>query len=117
MPNDFHPIAQIACEFRFEASHQLRRNDWSDGENDAVFGNCARLHGHSYRLEVSVRGPIRHAAGWMHARDENPVPCFAQKVRHAGEVAGNLPAAHLEMVKTKEAVHEYDRRAQLGDSR
>ena len=30
MSEGFQPIAQIACEFRFEASHQLRREDWSD---------------------------------------------------------------------------------------
>jgi 6-pyruvoyltetrahydropterin/6-carboxytetrahydropterin synthase len=61
MSDDFRPIAQIACEFRFEASHQLRRDDWSEAENDAVFGNCARLHGHSYRLVVTLRGPIDRA--------------------------------------------------------
>jgi 6-pyruvoyltetrahydropterin/6-carboxytetrahydropterin synthase len=26
-------------------------------------GKCARLHGHSYRLEVSVSGPIKQAPG------------------------------------------------------
>jgi 6-pyruvoyltetrahydropterin/6-carboxytetrahydropterin synthase len=65
MPTDFHPMAQIACEFRFEASHQLRRDDWSDAENDAVFGNCARLHGHSYRLLVTLRGPIDPETGMV----------------------------------------------------
>jgi 6-pyruvoyltetrahydropterin/6-carboxytetrahydropterin synthase len=65
MPTDFRPIAQIACEFRFEASHQLRREDWSDAENDAVFGNCARLHGHSYRLCVTLRGPIDGETGMV----------------------------------------------------
>jgi len=59
MPADFAPIAQIACEFRFEASHQLRREDWSEAENDAVFGNCARLHGHSYRLVITPDQPGR----------------------------------------------------------
>src|SRR5688500_10011881 len=65
MPDAFNPIAQITCEFRFEASHQLRRDDWSDAENDAVFGNCARLHGHSYRLCVSLRGPIDPETGMV----------------------------------------------------
>jgi hypothetical protein len=45
MSSNFRPIAQIASEFRFEASHQLRREDGSNAENNAVFGNCARLHG------------------------------------------------------------------------
>jgi 6-pyruvoyltetrahydropterin/6-carboxytetrahydropterin synthase len=57
MPMKFTSMAQIAGEFRFEASHQLRCDDWSDAENDAVFGNCARLHGHSYRLVVTLDQP------------------------------------------------------------
>jgi 6-pyruvoyltetrahydropterin/6-carboxytetrahydropterin synthase len=65
MSSEFHPIAQIACEFRFEASHQLRRDDWNDADNDAVFGNCARLHGHSYRLVVTLRGPIDPETGMV----------------------------------------------------
>ncbi len=57
--------ALITCEFNFEASHQLRRDDWSDAENEAVFGNCARLHGHSYRLLVTLRGPIDPDTGMV----------------------------------------------------
>jgi 6-pyruvoyltetrahydropterin/6-carboxytetrahydropterin synthase len=40
---------QIRKHFRFEAAHILPYHQ----------GKCARLHGHSYRLEVAVRGPIR----------------------------------------------------------
>jgi 6-pyruvoyltetrahydropterin/6-carboxytetrahydropterin synthase len=58
-------VASITCEFTFEASHQLRRQDWSDAENEAVFGSCARLHGHSYRLLVTLRGPIDPATGMV----------------------------------------------------
>lgn len=57
--------AHITCEVRFEASHQLHREDWSDAENDTVFGNCARLHGHSYRLLVTLRGPIDPETGMV----------------------------------------------------
>jgi 6-pyruvoyltetrahydropterin/6-carboxytetrahydropterin synthase len=35
--------------FRFEAAHVLPFHA----------GKCSRMHGHSYRLEVGVRGPIR----------------------------------------------------------
>lgn len=38
----------ITKRFTFEAAHQL---PWHKGK-------CARLHGHSYVLEVSVRGPV-----------------------------------------------------------
>jgi 6-pyruvoyltetrahydropterin/6-carboxytetrahydropterin synthase len=57
--------AQITCEFTFEASHQLRRADWSEEQNEAVFGACARLHGHSYRLLVTLRGPIDAETGMV----------------------------------------------------
>jgi 6-pyruvoyltetrahydropterin/6-carboxytetrahydropterin synthase len=40
---------QIRKHFRFEAAHVLPFHP----------GKCARLHGHSYRLEVAVRGPLQ----------------------------------------------------------
>jgi 6-pyruvoyltetrahydropterin/6-carboxytetrahydropterin synthase len=58
-------IASITCEFTFEASHRLWRPDWSDDQNEVVFGNCARLHGHSYRLLVTLRGPIDPSTGMV----------------------------------------------------
>ncbi len=39
--------------FHFEAAHHLPGHK----------GKCARTHGHSYRLEVALRGPIRHLPG------------------------------------------------------
>ena len=38
----------VSRTFHFEAAHQL---PWHPGK-------CQRLHGHSYRLEVTVEGPI-----------------------------------------------------------
>ena len=38
----------VTRTFRFEAAHQL---PWHAGK-------CQRLHGHSYRLEVTVSGPV-----------------------------------------------------------
>lgn len=40
---------QIRKHFRFEAAHVLPYH----------LGKCARPHGHSYRLEVAIRGPLR----------------------------------------------------------
>jgi 6-pyruvoyltetrahydropterin/6-carboxytetrahydropterin synthase len=45
--------ASITKIFRFEAAHQLPDHR----------GKCARLHGHSYKLEVTLRGPIKDAVG------------------------------------------------------
>jgi 6-pyruvoyltetrahydropterin/6-carboxytetrahydropterin synthase len=40
---------QIRKHFRFEAAHLLPFSN----------GKCARMHGHSYRLEVAIRGPLQ----------------------------------------------------------
>jgi 6-pyruvoyltetrahydropterin/6-carboxytetrahydropterin synthase len=45
--------AIITREFRFEAAHHLPGHR----------GKCRRPHGHSYRLQVSLRGPINDAPG------------------------------------------------------
>jgi 6-pyruvoyltetrahydropterin/6-carboxytetrahydropterin synthase len=45
--------ARITKIFRFEAAHQLPAHQ----------GKCARLHGHSYKLEVTLRGPVKDAPG------------------------------------------------------
>lgn len=63
--NNTPRIAQVCCEFWFEASHQLARPDWSDEQNLSVFGKCVRLHGHSYHLKVSFRGPIDPETGMV----------------------------------------------------
>lgn len=45
--------AVLTKTVRFEAAHQLPGH----------LGKCANLHGHSYTLEVSLRGPIKQAPG------------------------------------------------------
>lgn len=91
-------VAVITCEFTFESSHQLRRADWSDAENEAVFGNCARLHGHSYRLLVSLRGAIDAATGMVrNFRDVKRIvrECVVSRIdhQHLDQVVGGLTTA------------------------
>lgn len=43
--------------FTFEAAHRLPHVP--DGHK------CARLHGHSFRVEVRVRGPVDPHTGWV----------------------------------------------------
>ena len=40
---------RVTKRFRFEAAHHL----------PGYAGKCARPHGHGYRLEVTVEGPVR----------------------------------------------------------
>ncbi|HUD18684.1 MAG TPA: 6-carboxytetrahydropterin synthase [Acidimicrobiales bacterium] len=42
------PRTSVTCSFTFEAAHRL---PWHAGR-------CRNLHGHSYRLDVTVSGPL-----------------------------------------------------------
>ncbi|MEH0972220.1 6-carboxytetrahydropterin synthase QueD [Micromonospora sp. CPCC 205546] len=48
---------EIFREFTFESAHRLPKVP--DGHK------CARLHGHSYRVEVHVRGEVGASSGWV----------------------------------------------------
>jgi 6-pyruvoyltetrahydropterin/6-carboxytetrahydropterin synthase len=48
---------RLVREFRFEAAHRLTRVPTDHA--------CGRLHGHSYRLELSLEGPVDPQAGWL----------------------------------------------------
>jgi 6-pyruvoyltetrahydropterin/6-carboxytetrahydropterin synthase len=48
---------EIFKEFRFEAAHRL--------PNVPAGHRCARLHGHSFRVEVHVSGEVDETIGWV----------------------------------------------------
>ena len=52
---------------RFSAAHKLFREDWSQEQNEAVFGNCSNpnWHGHNYELFVTVKGEINPETGFL----------------------------------------------------
>lgn len=59
--------AFLTRRIAFAAAHRYRRPEWSDEENERVFGLCARpnYHGHSYTCEVTVRGDIDPLTGML----------------------------------------------------
>lgn len=50
-------IVELAKDFRFEAAHYL--------PNVPEGHKCRRMHGHSFRGEVVVRGAVNPATGWL----------------------------------------------------
>ncbi|GII65341.1 6-carboxy-5,6,7,8-tetrahydropterin synthase [Sphaerisporangium krabiense] len=50
-------MIEIFREFMFEAAHRL--------PSVPPGHKCARLHGHSYRVEVHVRGEVAPTTGWL----------------------------------------------------
>jgi 6-pyruvoyltetrahydropterin/6-carboxytetrahydropterin synthase len=48
---------ELVKEYRFESAHRLPRVP--EGHK------CARLHGHSFRFEIHVAGPVDERSGWL----------------------------------------------------
>lgn len=48
---------ELTREYRFEAAHRLPRVPADH--------KCARLHGHSFRIEVGVTGEVDPDQGWL----------------------------------------------------
>jgi 6-pyruvoyltetrahydropterin/6-carboxytetrahydropterin synthase len=48
---------RLVKEYRFEAAHKL--------PNVPEGHKCRRLHGHSFKVELSVRGPVDAKTGWL----------------------------------------------------
>lgn len=46
----------ITKEFSFHAAHRLHLRTLSAADNLSIYGNCSRLHGHTYRLQVTLAG-------------------------------------------------------------
>jgi 6-pyruvoyltetrahydropterin/6-carboxytetrahydropterin synthase len=49
--------AELIKTFRFEAAHAL--------PNVPAGHKCSRYHGHSYRVDVHVTGPVDPRTGWV----------------------------------------------------
>jgi 6-pyruvoyltetrahydropterin/6-carboxytetrahydropterin synthase len=51
----------------FAAAHRYRVAEWSDEQNEATFGLCARpsYHGHSYVCDVTVTGEVDPVTGFV----------------------------------------------------
>ncbi len=69
-------IVEVTKEINFEAAHYLHNPQWDRIKNLRVFKKCSGYrgdnvkaanfpHGHSYRLRVSVRGPVSRETGFV----------------------------------------------------
>ena len=48
---------ELRKTFQIEAAHRL--------PNVPTGNKCARLHGHSWRIEVAIEGPVGDQSGWV----------------------------------------------------
>jgi 6-pyruvoyltetrahydropterin/6-carboxytetrahydropterin synthase len=59
------PTVTVTRRFTFSAAHRYGRPEWSDAENRARFGPLATIHGHTYTLDVTLRGPVDPRTGMV----------------------------------------------------
>lgn len=57
----------VSRKAHFNAAHRLFRKDWSDAQNQRVFGKCnnPNFHGHNYELIASVTGTVNPQTGYV----------------------------------------------------
>lgn len=57
--------ATLTCSYDLCAAHKLFNPSWDEGKNRAVYGKCADLHGHQYRIEIALTGLIPPDTGML----------------------------------------------------
>ena len=84
--------------FYFCAAHQYGHENWTEEKNFDVFKDDAKVHGHNYILEVTVKGEVNHDTGFIidlghlkkivkkniidvmdHSQIEKDIPWFSDK--------------------------------------
>ena len=61
------PLVEVTRGYQFSAAHRLHIPRFSAAENARIYGRCNNPsgHGHTYRLEVTIRGPVSPDTGWI----------------------------------------------------
>lgn len=62
-------IVTLTRTYHFSAGHRLASPELTEEENRALYGPCARPHGHNYLVEVTVAGSVDPATGMAHDLD------------------------------------------------
>lgn len=76
---------KLICSYNTCTAHQLHRQDWTAEQNQKVFGHCANVHGHQYRIELHLQGEISQDTGMViNAYDVDAIvqPFLAEKFDH-----------------------------------
>jgi 6-pyruvoyltetrahydropterin/6-carboxytetrahydropterin synthase len=135
----------LTRRYRFAASHRLHRPNFSEDENQRIYGKCSNPygHGHNYSLEVTVSGAVNPATGMVanlgeldpfverevveafdHKYLNQEVAEFREEVPTAENICREIyrrlrrfPPAHLERVRLQETSnHSFEFDGKLADS-
>jgi 6-pyruvoyltetrahydropterin/6-carboxytetrahydropterin synthase len=64
---------KVTARYTFEAAHRLYDKSLDERGNNDLFGPCAQIHGHTYRLEVTLRGSRLHHGMLINFNDVDTV--------------------------------------------
>jgi len=76
---------ELTRQYHFSAGHRLESEAFSREENERVYGQCYRQHGHNYLVEVTVGGqldPVTGMAADLGALDATVKRLVLDKVDH-----------------------------------
>ena len=81
----------------FEAAHSLQMKGKSDEENKEIYGKCYNVHGHNYKLFVTVEGSVQEDGMIINFRimreiiKQNIVELYDHK--YINEIMDHVPTA------------------------
>jgi 6-pyruvoyltetrahydropterin/6-carboxytetrahydropterin synthase len=76
---------ELTRQYHFSAGHRLESAAFSPEENERVYGQCYRQHGHNYLVEVTVAGqpdPVTGMAADLGALDAAVNRIILDRVDH-----------------------------------
>lgn len=93
-------IVYITRKEHFNAAHRLFRDDWSDEQNESVFGRCANRnwHGHNFDLYVTVKGTPNPETGFLFDLKKLKVLIVEEVTNHLDHKNLNLDVSFLQDV-------------------
>ena len=65
MYNATNKMPLITKKYKFCAAHQYWNENWTQKKNEEEFGPDIYVHGHNYKLDVSITGKINLETGFI----------------------------------------------------
>ncbi len=59
------PPIRLVTSYTVCAGHRLLRPEWTAEQNEAAFGKCTNPHGHQYKVEIALVGPMDEKTGML----------------------------------------------------
>ena len=79
------PVVRLSRTFHVSSAHRLHSHQLTDEENEALYGRCHRLHGHNYKIKLTVKGQIDPVTGMViniHTLKEIAEKAFVSSLDH-----------------------------------